>query len=40
MSTFIPHKFLSYNRGKLYEEYTILEVQINEKMDDYVFNVW
>ena len=36
----IPYKFLSYDKGQLYEEYTILKAQVNEEMDDYVFNVW
>ena len=36
----IPYKFSSYEKGDLYEEYRILEVEINEEMDDYLFSSW
>ena len=36
----IPHKFSSYEEDKLYEEYAILEIEVNQKIEDHLFKVW
>ncbi len=36
----VPHNFSSYKRGEKYEEFKILNIEINNNMDEYLFSNW
>ena len=36
----LPHKVSSYSEGGRYDEYTILNININQDIDELLFEVW